>query len=246
MKNRDFLFLGAMEHNMNASPKYATQKRLAAHFGVTGRRVRQLIEAHIFPSARDRHYDLAICRERYDLFRNKRDRTGWDDFYRSLEARIGKTEKLIGAALEPTSKAIQVREASRAVQDVFSDLRFITAVRSKSDAERELFLGLWCEREDAALGILLSRAAALITRVRAFKPYPRDDSRSATPDRDHDCLHQSLPLLIIWGAEAPGPQRSYGPVVGVQERARSQSSVPRQVGLYQHSEYFLQRCFAII
>jgi hypothetical protein len=157
---------------MSGCSKTVTQQQLAAELGITGRRVRQLVEAHIFPQAQNRNYDLALCRERYDLFRTKHDTRAWDELYTDLEACAKQAEELIEAALDPTSTAMQVYEASRTVQELFSDLRFITAARSKSEAERELFLELWRGKEHDALQALRGRAEDLVAAGERFQCSP--------------------------------------------------------------------------
>jgi hypothetical protein len=48
------------------------------------------------------------------------------------------------------------------LQDLCSDLRFVTATRSGGEAERALFMGLWQEREDHGLRLLIGRVAELV------------------------------------------------------------------------------------
>jgi|SRR5215203_5648690 len=72
-----------------------------------------------------------------------------------------RTERLVAAALKPGATGPQMRAASIATQRLYGDMAFMTRCRSRGPAERDLFLGLWREKEDHALGQLVAAASEL-------------------------------------------------------------------------------------
>lgn len=55
-----------------------------------------------------------------------------------------------------------MRAASLAVQANGESLRFVTACKSKTPAERDMFLAIWKREEDQALGNLIYRATVIM------------------------------------------------------------------------------------
>jgi hypothetical protein len=139
------------------------QIELAAELGLTDRRVRQLSKDCILPEPHhaDGLFDLALCRERFELYRDGSDRD-WEDFYRDLEDDTKKTKTLFERAISDAGTADDVRAASLAVQANGESFRFVTACKSKTSAERDMFLGIWKREEDQALGGLIYRATVIM------------------------------------------------------------------------------------
>jgi hypothetical protein len=143
------------------TPAFASQKALALRLELTDRRIRQLVDEKVLPEPRDGRFDVARCFERYRLFRSK-DPDAWAEYFDQVTRDAGEVEKLVAAALEPSSKKAEVTAASCAVQSVVSDLEFITAARSKTDGEREFVWSIWRAKADEALRLLLGRAVTII------------------------------------------------------------------------------------
>jgi hypothetical protein len=80
----------------------------------------------------------------------------------------------MATALRPAASGPQMQAASLAVQALFEDLKFMTTARSRSDAERALHLEMWREREDRALGALVTAAVEMLAG-------PRDAALQALP-----------------------------------------------------------------
>jgi hypothetical protein len=164
-ENHDFRFRFSHEDTMRrhqaAKTNLVDQRTLARELNVTDRRVRQMVEEFILPDARDGLYDLDLCSGRYQLYRNGSERD-WDRFFDQVLDDVQESSRLLDAALKPTSAMDAVTAASKAVQTTYRDMRFMTAVKSKTDSERELFFGLWKREEDNALRLLLSRACTLL------------------------------------------------------------------------------------
>ena len=139
----------------------SSQTALASELGVSPRRVRQLIAEGILPAARAGAYDVQRCLERHELYLARHDGAAWEAFEDRLVRDARRAERLLAAALRPAAGWPQLRTASVATQRLFSDLSFMTRCRSKTPAERTLFLELWREREDRALGLLVARACEL-------------------------------------------------------------------------------------
>ena len=139
----------------------SSQTALASELGVSPRRVRQLIAEGILPAARAGAYDVQRCVERHELYLARHDGAAWEAFEDRLVRDARRAERLLAAALRPAAGGPQLRTASVATQRLFSDLSFMTRCRSKTPAERTLFLELWREREDRALGVLVARACEL-------------------------------------------------------------------------------------
>jgi len=149
------------QKRVSEGPTLVGQQALARELGVTDRRVRQMVEGHILPEPRDGLYDLGFCQDRYGLYREGTDRD-WDRFFDQCEDLARESTELLRAALKPTSTLDMVTAASRAVQASYRDMRFMTAVRSKSDSERTLFFRVWEREETEAMALLLSRTCALM------------------------------------------------------------------------------------
>jgi hypothetical protein len=142
-------------------PAFVSQKALALRLELTERRVRQMVDEKVLSEPRNGRFDLALCLERYRLFRSK-DPEAWADVLDRLGRDAAEFDELVTAALRPISKRAELTAASCAVQRLFSDLNFISAVKSRTDAERQFFWSVWCEKEDRLLGLLLGRAFEII------------------------------------------------------------------------------------
>ena len=150
-----------MQKRDSEGPTLVGQQALARELGVTDRRVRQMVEGHILPESRDGLYDLEFCLDRYGLYREGTDRD-WDRFFDQCEDLARESTDLLRAALKPDGTLEMVRAASTAIQVSYRDMRFMTAVRSKSDSERKLFFGVWDREETEAMSLLLSRTCTLM------------------------------------------------------------------------------------
>lgn len=137
------------------------QQQLAAGLGVTDRRIRQLVEQRILPPADSEGcYDLATCRERYELYRSGNERD-WSDFYRDAEAGIHETAAIFERAFADGATVADVKRASEAVSADMARAHFISAAKAKSQAEADLFKIIWDREEKHALGQLLYRGMEL-------------------------------------------------------------------------------------
>lgn len=137
------------------------QLTLASELGLTDRRIRQMVTDHLLPAPNDDgKFDLELCRARYDLFRNGSDRD-WDDFFESTEDQATNAEKLLDRALADGATAADCKSASLAIQTLHSAMMFITAAKSKTDSERQLFFQIHRERGDRAMAALLYRVAEI-------------------------------------------------------------------------------------
>lgn len=137
------------------------QQSLAAELGVTDRRVRQLIEQRILPPAdAEGRYDLAMCEERYRLYRNGSDRD-WADFFADAEAGISETARVFERAFADDATPDDVTRAAIAVSEDLARAQFMSAAKAKSPAEAELFRIIWDREEKHALGQLLWRGMEL-------------------------------------------------------------------------------------
>jgi hypothetical protein len=144
-------------------------KKLASELGVTVRRVRQMVEEHILPPPRDGKHDLARCERRYRLYKRGAD-ADWNAFYDEVEEAAKDAAKKFERALKrpagvPDDAAVIA--AAVAHQRNVTDLRFLTACKSRSAAERKMFLDWWDREDDQAMGMLLAHAMAGKTLVDA-------------------------------------------------------------------------------
>jgi hypothetical protein len=144
------------------SDEFVDQTRLAAALKVTTRRVRQMVDEHILPPAHHETglYDLALCEERYALYRDGSDRD-WDRFFDDAERGTVETKDIYEKAFVDGATIADVTAASRAVQDDMGRMHFLTACKGKSAAQRELFHTIWQREEDSALRSLLGRLMVL-------------------------------------------------------------------------------------
>lgn len=138
-----------------------SQKRLARELGLTDRRVRQLEAEHILEPESDWEsgYDLAKCRERYGLYQRPDDRLAWNEFFdqfmrdgRSADAAAKKA--LAGGSTDDVRRAIRLNE------ELFSDWRFIDAVRAPREAREfmHIVIDQMCKQQ---LGALMARGLEL-------------------------------------------------------------------------------------
>jgi hypothetical protein len=150
-------------------PHWVTQRVLARRLEVSDRRIRQMEKSYVLPEAREGRYHLATCEQRYALYRVSVEAKVfsergliWRDFEVKLESDGRRLEGLMSAAMSETSTQEQIRAASLAWQRFWSDTRFMTMCWSKSEAERDLFLMLWKQREDDGLRQLIGRGVEFL------------------------------------------------------------------------------------
>jgi hypothetical protein len=139
------------------------QLELAAELGVSDRRVRKMVDSFILPQTHhdDGGYDLALCRERYDLYRNGSPED-WNDFFDETIDLAKETEMVVDRALSDAGTLADTRLASLSTQNDFARMHFITACRSQSQAEKDFFHPLWRREEDRVLGGLFYRSMELM------------------------------------------------------------------------------------
>ncbi|WP_157961403.1 hypothetical protein [Microvirga flavescens] len=147
---------------------WVTQKTLSNELGVTDRRIRQMVADRILPEPRDGRFHLPSCMARYQLFRHGQ-REDWFAFWEQLKEDAEHTQALVDEALNPASTIDQVREACRATENLFSDIRFDIAAKSKTGAERELFSQVWEERENRLMGLIVSRGIEIVAAERGIE-----------------------------------------------------------------------------
>ena len=141
---------------------WGNQGDRASALGVSDRRVRQLIEQYIVP--RPHHvdgHDIPLAVERYQLYRDGSQRD-WDDFFDEAEAGTTEASALMTGAFEEGATLEDVKRASIAVQDDPARLHFLSACKSRSKAESDLFHGIWSKDEKEKLSHLLSRNMTLM------------------------------------------------------------------------------------
>jgi hypothetical protein len=145
------------------TPNDVSQMAVAAELAISPRRVRQLIGEGVLPGPDAAGcYNVQRCADRHALFLSRHDAAAWSSFEEQLVRDTRRVERLLATALRPAASGPQLRAASIAVQRLFADLSFMTRCRSKTPAERDLFLGLWREKEDRALGALVSQVATVM------------------------------------------------------------------------------------
>jgi hypothetical protein len=139
------------------------QQSLAQELGVSDRRVRQMVDSFVLPQPHhdDGGYDLALCRERYDLYRNGSP-DDWSEFFDETIDLAKETEKLVDRALSDAGTLEDTKLASLRTQSDIARMHFITACRSHSQAEKDFFHPLWRREEDRMLGGLLYRSMELM------------------------------------------------------------------------------------
>src|SRR4051794_7885819 len=93
---------------MQVTTQEVRQEALAASLRLTPRRVRQLIDAGILPKARDGHWSVAVCYERYRLFRADPASFEWEEFQRELISRAKIIESDIEVFMGPNGRANMV------------------------------------------------------------------------------------------------------------------------------------------
>jgi hypothetical protein len=138
-----------------------SQIELARDLNLTDRRIRQLVTERILPPARDEGFDLELCRQRYGLYSSGSERD-WALAFDAAEDLARNASDLNDRAFADGAAPADVTAASTAIQASTSMMNFLTASRSKSEAERALFWGLWDREERQALGALLARGMQLL------------------------------------------------------------------------------------
>jgi hypothetical protein len=132
-----------------------SQIELARQLHLTDRRIRQMVEERLLPHPNDDGYDLDLCRYRYDL-----SRSGAYNLERLLDQAVEETaeaERLVDKAHADDAVLADVTAASTAIQASTATMNFITAVKSKSQAEREMFWAIWEGQEKRAIQGLIVR-----------------------------------------------------------------------------------------
>src|SRR5215207_6477542 len=119
------------------------QAELALELGITDRRVRQLVEERILREPRsDDGYDLELCRRRCRLYRSGSDRE-WDAAFDEASDLANMASDLHDKAYAENATVADVTAASVAIQASMGIMSFLTATKSKSQAERDLFFTIW-------------------------------------------------------------------------------------------------------
>lgn len=139
---------------------WVSQIALAKDLGLTDRRIRQLAELRILPTARDEGHDLELSRHRYRLYSNGSE-LDWEKCFNEAEELARVAGELNDKAYAEGAVVADVTIASRAIQASTSMMAFLTAAKSKTDSERKLFWGIWDREEHQALGALFVRAMEL-------------------------------------------------------------------------------------
>jgi hypothetical protein len=141
------------------------QAGLASELNVTERLIRQMITERILPEPRDGMFDRQRCWHRYELFRHGT-AEDWRRFFDQMSARAEDVARMHERATKPKASDAQVTAASRAHQDLLSDMRFIIACRSSSAAERDRHFHILDNEDKRAMGALM--AAVLTNRKQAL------------------------------------------------------------------------------
>jgi hypothetical protein len=140
---------------------FVSQTALAKDLRLTDRRVRQLVEERVLPPARDRGYDLELSRTRYRIYSSGTE-SDWDRTFTEAEDMAKLATELGRKAHADGAVVADVTAASIAIQSSTTMMNFLTACKSKSRTERELFWGIWKREQDAAIGGLIGRMMELI------------------------------------------------------------------------------------
>lgn len=169
-------------------PNRVNQAELARDLCLTDRRVRQLVEERIVPRARDEGFDLELCRRRYQLYRSGSDRE-WDAAFDEASDLANTAYELHDKAYSENATVDDVKAASEAIQASMSIMSFLTAAKSKSQSERQLFFCIWDREENRSLGALLARGMELLGKthlrtdegqlIEVNPPAPRVNARRA-------------------------------------------------------------------
>jgi hypothetical protein len=143
---------------------FVSQIELAKDLNLTDRRIRQLVEERILPPVRDEGHDLALSRERYRIYSSGTERD-WDKCFDEAEDAARLAGELNDRAFNDGAGLEDVKAASIAIQRSTALMSFLTACKSKSDAERRLFWNLWDREEGQALSGLLAHAMKLMGKT---------------------------------------------------------------------------------
>lgn len=138
----------------------ATVREVARDLGLSPRRVHQLVDENVLPPATEGTFDADLCRRRYGLF-TRGASADWTHIYDDAVVLAKTSEDCVDRALGPTGTVVDIARACESVSALMSDLRFISAVKSNSQSERQLFLATWDREEARILGALLARAQIL-------------------------------------------------------------------------------------
>ena len=145
-------------------PIFVSQIELARDLNLTDRRIRQLVDERILPPPRDEGHDLELSRERYRLYSNGSDRD-WERCFDEAEDAARLAGELNDRAFDGDAGLEDVKAASIAIQRSTVLMSFLTACKSKSDAERKVFWSFWDREEGQALSALLAHAMKLMGRT---------------------------------------------------------------------------------
>ncbi|MBO6901185.1 MAG: hypothetical protein JJ864_07545 [Rhizobiaceae bacterium] len=145
-----------------SSSSRVDQKTLATELGVTARRVRQLVQAHLLPPANDEGvYDLDRCRRYFKLYSDKTPYE-WAHFFRELRDESVRVERLVRKASSASATEAELARAGKAAAELFDALRFAIAAKSQSDAERTFMRLIFDRLEVETYGPLISRTFHLL------------------------------------------------------------------------------------
>jgi hypothetical protein len=130
-------------------------KRVAKHLGLTVRRVHQLVDELILPQPDNaKRYDLSLCELRYALFKHGT-QSQWEDFCDDVEAEAHDVETAVNIALADKRTDKQVDVAARMVMRHYSNMLFLATCRSKTAAEKNLYLDKFERERDELMGGLI-------------------------------------------------------------------------------------------
>jgi hypothetical protein len=141
---------------MTMTTKRVSQIELARDLRVTDRRIRQMVDERLLPRPNEDGHDLEICRSRYDLYRSGTS-GDWESLFDEGVEQAKEAERLLEKAYADSAVLADVTAASTAVQASTATMCFITATKSKSQAEREMFWNLWEGQEKRAIQGLIVR-----------------------------------------------------------------------------------------
>ncbi len=112
-------------------------------------------------------FDAEHAAARYRLYSSNNPAL-WEAFYNSLEPAAAKAEKLMDAALKPTSTDAAIRKAAEAVHAIMSDLRFCEC--RPGSPGRDFALAVWAEKEEEADQLLFARAVENVASRAGISP----------------------------------------------------------------------------
>jgi hypothetical protein len=134
-----------------------TAREVAKHLGLTVRRVHQMVDELILPQPdHEKRFELALCDLRYSLLKHGT-QSQWEDFCDDIEVEASEVEEKVNRALADNPTDEQVTTAIRAHLRYYSNLLFLATCRSKTAAEKNLYLEKFERERDEWAGSLLAQ-----------------------------------------------------------------------------------------